>query len=230
MTVFGELIGILANTLLVARLKNEAYVVKILVLLIWSTSLVAILGVGYALGGGENQSAANYINGIIAFSGSLSAIGTLCTLYFLIQVRNDWKKPKVSDAALDFKLSLKRWFREADLLCQSVQDYTSNPFTNLDSSKVDFAIENERTSWVELIRFHDKYEFYHGESSELQDKFTILKALRDKLAIKTIRTPDPIMLAQHLPFLSLSSIIISRLKPKLAEAAKDIERTIEIRN
>lgn len=203
---------------------------KILVGVVIGLSLIASLGVGYGLGGGENQSAANYINGVIAFAGSLSALGTLCTLYFLIQVRNDWKKPKISDAALDLKLSLRRWLREAELLCDSIPDNKNGLLIGLDSSKVDFAIENERTAWMELVRFHDKYEFYHGESEKLQNEFALLTAIRIKLAINTIKTADPIVQAQFSTFPRASHILVSRLKPKLIKACKNVECKIEIRN
>ncbi|WP_435250100.1 hypothetical protein ACMAZD_18370 [Vibrio sp. nBUS_14] len=216
--------------MLVAKVKTEGYVLKSLLGIIVGLSLVASLGVGYGLGGGENQSTANYINGVIAFAGSLSALGTLCTLYFLIQVRNDWKKPKISDAALDLKLSLRRWLREAELLCESIPDDKNCLLSALDNSKVDLAIESERSSWRELVRLHDKYEFYHGESEELQTQFSALKVNREKLAIYTIKTADPIMRVQFSTFLRGNHILASRLKPELVKACKSVERMIEVRN
>lgn len=198
-----------------------------LMLFLWFMSVVAILGVGYALGGGENQSTANYINSIIAFAGVMSAGGTICTLYFLIQVRNDWKKPKTSDSALDFKLSLKRWLRESSNL-YDLMELQSKTVYSVPVS--DFNLENESNSWTELVHFFDKYEFYHGQTDELQIKFNELKTLRNKFRERTAKFKDPLLYLRCYRSLSPSWVSIPKFKPLLHNIGKEIDRLIEMSN
>lgn len=53
----------------------------VLVTLIWILSVVSAIGVGYALGGANEQNAANNINAIIAVASSLSAIAAGSMLF-----------------------------------------------------------------------------------------------------------------------------------------------------
>ncbi|MGR6858947.1 hypothetical protein ACU5EH_00615 [Aliivibrio salmonicida] len=156
-----------------------------LLLLLWGLSIIAILGVGYALGGGETQNAANYINGIIAFTGAISAITSMLTLLFIIVIRNDWKKPKMNDTALSFKLSIKHWEGEAISLLYSLCKFKDLPYEDF-HKYYHFESNNESLAWSELERRFEKYQFYNLTYVDMEKVFLELKQVRRDLIFTAI--------------------------------------------
>ncbi|HGS4996454.1 TPA: hypothetical protein ACMDP7_003663, partial [Vibrio cholerae] len=75
----------------------------LLIVIVALLTLISVLGVGVAIGGGNEANAATYLNAFSAVSAAVSSLSVLGTFFLLIYVRNDWLKPKEYDVKNEFK-------------------------------------------------------------------------------------------------------------------------------
>ncbi|EOG7664184.1 hypothetical protein ACLIM7_003740, partial [Vibrio cholerae] len=81
----------------------------LLIVIVALLTLISVLGVGVAIGGGNEANAATYLNAFSAVSAAVSSLSALGTFFLLIYVRNDWLKPKEYDVKNEFKYALIEW-------------------------------------------------------------------------------------------------------------------------
>ncbi|WP_217557745.1 hypothetical protein [Vibrio metschnikovii] len=156
-----------------------------LITLIWILSVVSAIGVGYALGGANEQEAANNINAIIALASSLSAIAAASTLFFAFKIRSDWLKPKKHDSSVDLMVMLNEWSQNVRILNMYLWRFRSSDELDLRTlkNKVDYVAEVEEQAWCELQKIRRKHEIVCGYNKELYSNFQKIRDLRMRVVI-----------------------------------------------
>ncbi len=225
------------NAALVAYSRGES-VRKIrieyaIILIVWLLSMVAALGAGYVYGGAwpyfDGTGVTNALTMLIAISNMVSAVVTLATLGFLMLARHDWLKPKISDAAVDLKLSLRKWDRDAQLLFKEISTEAGLYTANIVSANVSHFYDNERQAWSEFERLYDKYEFYHDSDEKRRKAYNDIKSKREKIASMYAQFREPHMRIGYSKQTSIR-ILQPRLISELSLKVSEFESTIQVRN
>lgn len=118
--------------------------------------IVLIFAIGFTLGS-ENpmmnsDGVPNFINGIIAIAGLLSATATGATLLFLFDVRHDWLAPKRYEIILKFNADFKMWKNDSSQLYHRLMALDKAERYDVKSRMevINSTSNIERTSWEKL--------------------------------------------------------------------------------
>ncbi|ENM3922523.1 hypothetical protein VCSRO177_3506 [Vibrio cholerae] len=182
--------------------------------LIFFLTLVCILGVGVALGGGNTPNIGNSLNGIIAFFTALSALTTFGTLVLLILFRHDWKTPKEHDSKLETIVSAKKWERSVRAIytkisTTAIPSYRS--YIALGQKDLEYELNNEKEYWSELEYAYDIYVHYTGDNSDLSSQFDSLDSLRTKIRSEIDLVLQHSLQPYHVQFTPLTIHKLGRL-------------------
>ncbi|EGR0063703.1 hypothetical protein RAL01_004320 [Vibrio vulnificus] len=137
----------------------------LLIVIVSLITLVSVLGLGVAIGGGSEASTAIYINAISAFAACVSSLSALGTLILLNHVRSDWLRPKEHEVKSDFKYALMEW---QEVICR-MNSYLSSFREHSDiKESVEYTealLYREKESWSDLTTILNKYMVFFPESS-----------------------------------------------------------------
>ncbi|EPN8542236.1 hypothetical protein [Vibrio alginolyticus] len=175
----------------------------ILLFVVCVVSLVAILGVGVALGGGNDASTGNYIAGISAFATCMSSLIAFGTLLFLISVRNDWLKPKEHEIKVELKLAISIWsddIRSLNLYMSGVRNHTNKK----DSiNHVEVLCLKEENSWSSIQDALKSHNIICGDSTVTGKDLYSIRDLRFKVLVSPPRYISYLNKQYRYPYVSI---------------------------
>lgn len=153
----------------------------LLIFIVSVLMLLSVLGVGVAIGGGQEASSNIYLDAISTVADCLSGVVALCTLILLMNVRNDWLRPKEHEAMLELKHSALVWLNDIKTLNLTLCGFTSYG-SNQEALDHFMTLEaKEKESWSKFQSDKRRYELYFPNSSLPKNKLGSIKSSRNKI-------------------------------------------------
>ncbi|GIC06494.1 hypothetical protein VCSRO97_3491 [Vibrio cholerae] len=155
----------------------------LLIVIVALLTLISVLGVGVAIGGGNEANAATYLNAFSAVSAAVSSLSALGTFFLLIYVRNDWLKPKEYDVKNEFKYALIEWqdtISSMNLYLSGIRQYS-----DIDKSiaYVETLVYKENEAWLNIRNVLNKYIIFFPESILKRSSLTSIHDLRCRVVV-----------------------------------------------
>ncbi|EMD1210225.1 hypothetical protein VQD75_001182 [Vibrio alginolyticus] len=176
----------------------------LLIVIVSLLTLISVLGVGVAIGGGSEASATVHINAISAFAACVSSVSTLGTLILLILVRNDWLKPKEHETKTELKLALIEWQEVICSLNLYLVGFRSDSDIETSITYIEALQNKEEEAWLNIKNVLKRYTIFFPESSLEQSSLYPLNDLRFQVLFSSSNYLKYIRKQESYPIISKS--------------------------